>query len=187
MEHALARRPQKKRISDEGRDEQRSLQGKETDHVRPPPLRRGSTTAGLSRAGSDTSRAIHPLIEIAQDTGGDPPDVTLLIRHRVVMSLDAFPVAAVALMVFGAHQEVERHLEGVGDLGSIERELVGRRDPRHHWQNAKPREGEIEIEKAEGLHETGIETDFLLGLTQRGCERALVALVDLAARECDLP
>src|SRR6195256_1889859 len=103
------------------------------------------------------------------------------------MSLDAFPVAAMALMVLGAHQEVEWHLEGVGDLGSIERELVAGRDPRDHRQNAKAREGEIEIEIAERLYETRIEADFLLGLAQRGRERALVALIDLAARECDLP
>src|SRR3979409_1170736 len=103
------------------------------------------------------------------------------------MPLDAFPVAAVALMVLGAHQEVERHLEGVGDLGSIERKLVAGRDPPHHRQNARPREGEIEIEVAKRLHETGIEADFLLGLAQRGRERALVALVDLSAREWGSP
>src|SRR5258707_12078392 len=104
MEHALARRPQKQRISDEGRDEQRGLQGKETDHVRPPPLRRGSNTAGPPNAGSDTSRPIYPLVKIAQDTGGDAPDGKPPIKQPGIMPPGALSVAGVAVVGFWGQQ-----------------------------------------------------------------------------------
>src|ERR1051326_4065413 len=64
---------------------------------------------------SGPSGAVHPLVQISQDAGGHAPDVTLLVWHGVVLALDALPLARMALVVLRSHQEVERHLERVGD------------------------------------------------------------------------
>src|SRR5580693_661317 len=66
------------------------------------------------------SLPVEAFIEIAQDTRGDAPDVTILIRHRIILPGDAPPVAAMALVVLRSHQEGERNLERLRYLGFIE-------------------------------------------------------------------
>src|SRR5262249_59037572 len=77
----------------------------------------GGLSPAHARSGrSDTSRAVHALIQIAQNTGGDTPDVTLLVRHPLVLAPDTLPGAPVALVLFGPHEKGERHPESVRDL-----------------------------------------------------------------------
>ena len=41
------------------------------------------------------SALINPFVQIAKNTRRHAPDVALAERHRVILALDAFPVAAV--------------------------------------------------------------------------------------------
>src|SRR5258708_40343893 len=87
------------------------------------------------------SLPVNAFVEIAQDTRGDAPDITILVRHGIILSRDALPVAAVALVVFRSHQEGERNLEHLGHFGGVEIEGIGWRDPRQRRQDAEPAEG----------------------------------------------
>src|ERR1700735_4837417 len=84
-------------------------------------------------------------VEIAQDTRGDAPDITILVRHGIILSRNALPVATVTLVVFRSHQEGERNLEHLGHFGRVEIEGKGWCDPRQRRQDAEPAEGQIEI------------------------------------------
>src|SRR5260370_8623776 len=64
------------------------------------------------RAGSSGYRGparrslpIDAFIEIAQDTRGHAPNISILIWHRIIMSGDALPVAAVAGGGFPDHPQ----------------------------------------------------------------------------------
>jgi len=61
-----------------------------------------------------------PLIQDAQDPRGGTPDITFGIRHGVIGALHAAEFLAVKLMVRRVHQECQRHLEGIIDLGSVD-------------------------------------------------------------------
>src|SRR5271154_2007804 len=144
------------------------------------PLRAGRTGY---RGPARRSLPVNVFVEIAEDTRGDAPDISVLIRDGIIMSGDALPVAAVALVVFRSHQEGERNLERLRHLGLVECESIARRHPRHRRQDTEPAEGQIEIEIAERFDQRRGEADLLLGLAQRGTERALVMGFDLAARK----
>src|SRR5262245_29419994 len=128
---------------------------------------------------------VHLLPQIPQDARGDAPDIALAERHRVIGALDPLPVALEVLVIERLHQDIERHLEGVGDLARVERERVAGRDARDQRQDAEAGEREIEIEIAERLDQRTVEPDLLLGLAQGGAERPVVLLVDLAAGKRD--
>src|SRR5258708_6872688 len=133
----------------------------------------------------DASLAINPLIEVAQDTRRNPPDVTVPVRNFIIVTDDPVPVATLAPVIFRPHQVFQGHFEDVGDFGPVGCQLKIRRYARNHWQNAKAAEGQIKVEIPERLDQYGREADLLLGLTQRGPSRRLLA-VDLAARKGDL-
>src|ERR1700747_2640216 len=101
---------------------------------------RGATTG--YRGPAPRSLPIDAFVEIAQDARGDAPDVSILIRHGIIMSGDALPVAAVALVVLRSHQEGERNLERLRHLRRVESESIARGDPRHRRQDAEPAEGQ---------------------------------------------
>src|SRR5260221_4255154 len=132
------------------------------------------------------SLPVDAFVEVAQDTRGDAPDITILVRHGIILSGDALPIAAATLVVFRSHQEGERTLERLRYLGLVEIQGVSGRDPRQRRQDAEPAEGQIEIEIAERLDQRRRQTDLLLGLAQRGTDRAYVMGIDLAAGKRDL-
>src|SRR5580698_9136084 len=111
----------------------------------------------------------------------------LTIRHRIVIASNPFPVTRLLLMVRWRHQKFERHLERLDDLPGIERECEIRFDPRDRRQNAKAGERKVEIEIADRFDQGGRESDLLPGLAHRSGYRALVAGIDLAAGESNLP
>src|SRR5258708_38278115 len=91
------------------------------------------------------SLPVNAFVEVAQDTRGDAPDVTILVRHRIILSGDALPIAAATLVVFRPHQEGERNLEHLRYLGRVEIQGVGGRDPRPRRPDAEPAGCQIEI------------------------------------------
>ena len=90
-----------------------------------------------------------------------------------------------ALVVGRIHQEIERHLEGLGDLMRRNRQAEARRDEGHHRQDAEAGAGLIGVEIAGDIDMGAGKADFLLGLAQGRLGRGL-ARVDLAARKGDL-
>ena len=84
------------------------------------------------------------------------------------------------------HQERQRHLEGIVDLGLVDMQVEARLDPRHRRQDAKPEAGPVKIEIADRIDEFAGKPDLLLGLAQGGIERRGVGCVDLAAGKGDL-
>src|SRR5262249_16466349 len=82
------------------------------------------TLSGLAGGGKPFSRLIDPFVQIAQNTRGHTPDITLTERHGVVFPCHALPVAAVQRVVLRVHQEGERYLEGVGDLRLVDHQPV---------------------------------------------------------------
>src|SRR6516164_4659917 len=129
------------------------------------PLRAGSTGY---RGPARRSLPIDAFVEIAQDTRGHAPNISILIWHGIIMSGDALPVAAVAVVVFRSHQEGERNLERLRHFRLVEIEGIAWRDPRHRRQDTETAEGQIEIEIAQRLDQCRSEADLLLGLAQRG-------------------
>src|SRR5262249_3403469 len=94
---------------------------------------------------------VYPLIEVAQDTRRDTPDVMVPVRNLIIVANDAVPVATLAPVIFRRHQIFQRYLEDVGDLGAVGRQDKIRLYTRHGRQNAKAAKSQIEVEIPEGL------------------------------------
>src|SRR5579872_4513399 len=122
---------------------------------------------------------VNALIEVAKYAGRDAPDVTILVRDGVILADDALPIAALALMVFGLHQKVERHFEGLADFRPVERQPVAGLDARQCRQDTEAAEGQIKIEVDQGLDAGGRQSDLLLGFTERRPDRTFVLRIDL--------
>src|SRR5580700_9716889 len=106
-------------------------------------------------------------VEVAQDTGSHAPNVALRELHRIVFADDALPVAAVQRVILRVHQEGERHLEGLVDLGMIERDPIPGIDSSDRGQDAKAAERQIKVEMSDRIDQAGVEADLLLRLAQR--------------------
>jgi hypothetical protein len=84
-------------------------------------------------------------------------------------------------MVGRVHQERQRHLERVVDLGFVDAQFEARLDARQRRQDAKTEAGRIQIEIADRIDESAPQADFFLGFAQRGIERRGIGCIDLAA------
>ncbi len=92
----------------------------------------------------------------------------------------------VALAVDRIHEEVERRLEDVRDLGRVGARLEARGDDADDGCHAVAGRGQVLVEVAEHAHLGRREADLLLRLAQRGVAGRGVGRVDPAAREGDL-
>jgi hypothetical protein len=117
------------------------------------------------------SPPINPLIEIAQNAGGDAPDVTRAEGDRIIGAVEALPFAAVLLVVRRLHQKGERHLERLVHLAAAEHERETRLHARDHRHDAIAERRHIDIEIAERRHVARVEADLLFRLAQRAGER----------------
>src|ERR1700704_3864582 len=110
----------------------------------------------------DGSWQANPFIERAQNSRSRAPDVALRERHGIVRTLHAAKFLAVDLVVRRIHQERERHLEGIVDLGMIDAQFEARPDPRDRRQDAKPEPGSVDVEVADRIDEFPGKPDLLL-------------------------
>ena len=101
------------------------------------------------------------------------------------MPQPALPFAGLALVVGAGHQEAQRRLEDVLHLIGVDRQGERRVDDPDQRHDAEAGAGEIGIEPAERLDQSGRQADLFGRLAQRGRQRRL-ALVDLAAGKSDL-
>ena len=106
-------------------------------------------------------------MEVHQHPGRRAPDVVVSIGNGVVAPEPALVSDAVAQVILGVQQEIERHLEDLGDLERIRTQVQRRGDEADHRSDPVPGDGDVLVQPSEQLDPVGGEPDFLLGFAQR--------------------
>src|SRR4029079_4012655 len=112
-------------------------------------------------------RAIEAVVKVHDHARGGAPYIPLAIGHGVVISLLPLPLAAVPQVVFGAHQESERHLEYGGHLLLMRREHEAWPQQGHHRNDLEGSASQVEVEEAHGLDIAFIAPCLPLGFAPR--------------------
>ena len=133
------------------------------------------------------SASMDPFVQVTNDSCGRAPDVSLAERHGVETDGEPVPVSALALVVLRAHQEGERHFEGVVNLSLVEPKCKARSHTSEHRQDAMTERGHVNVEVADWLHKAARKRNLLLGLAECGGDGALINGIDLAAGKRNLP
>src|SRR5712692_6692988 len=89
--------------------------------------------------------------EINQHARGRAPDITILIWQHEEIAGRALPFAAAALQIAGINDEIERHLENLGDLEWIWTQRIGNANKGDHWDDLETGSGDICIEASDDI------------------------------------
>src|SRR6266446_4629604 len=118
--------------------------GKLYRHERQDPLkiRLGATAGEIRRK---------HLGQIDEHPRGRTPDVAVLIGQGEEEAGRTPPFAAAALQIGGVDEEVERHLENLGDFERIRPQRIGDANEGDHGDHLEPRPGDISVEPADDL------------------------------------
>src|SRR5271169_3268991 len=109
------------------------------------------------------------------------PDVSVFVWQHEKDSPAPLEDALGAAMIGPVEDVGERHLEDLGYLKRVGDERKGGYDDTDDRGNFEPGSGNISVEPADHSYVIGGQTDFLLGLAQRGGDRVGVACLDAAA------
>src|SRR5579884_1323702 len=127
------------------------------------------------------------LPQIAQDSRGHAPDITLPEGDRIIVPRHALPFARMPLHVSRIHHVGEWHFEDFVDLRYVESQLEARLHTRDQGNDPVSKGRHVEIEIADRLDMRPLEADLLFCFAQCGVHRTRVVFIDLPTRKRHLP